>query len=1189
VHFTTIAQTRTSIHKNAKPVSGVNVARNDTTTQGGPPTTNATACNSYTWAINGQTYNATGVYTSNGVNQGYNNQANLLSNVNGHGCITASNNLSGFTSVNPIVVNLGVVTVSISAPGGIYSSGSFVGANVPNDVLTMTFSTPVYGMSANIFTTDVSDNVISGNVTATYSTGFVDSRTVTANTELFGYTSTTPITSLVLSTTTTTPNRYISLNNLFLALNPLTATLNLTINPLPTITCPGNITACEGETVNYTVTSSTTNPTINFTQNTSNVIDDLNGISCNPAGDNVYYRVYDLAALGYTTSLILDTIKFGVESNGANENVTVSAYTLAGAFTLANLTLLGSVVVPITTAPLTMYTANMGGLTVPANSILVVAYSVPSNNVNSTFFPGSNAAGQSAPSYISTIACGVDEPTDLVDIGFPDTHVIIDFEAREPGAPGTLTLVSGLPSGSVFPLGTTTVTYNATDALGCVATCSFDVLVQAAPVIICPGTITACEGDVVNYTVTSADTLIQVAGLPSGNVFPVGTTTVTYMAINAANCESSCSFDVIVNALTVPTFNAVATICVSGTLSPLPTTSTNGITGSWSPALDNTTTTIYTFTPDAGQCASTATLTITVNPVVTPTFTQVVAICSGATLSPLPKTSNNGITGTWVPAINNTATTTYTFTPDTGQCVTSTVVTMTITVNPLPTVTFSANPFPVCEGTGTVLTAVPTNATPTVNFVDLSSNSQSFNMTTAPFGVPVTSPLSGLLALAPSNGCAPFAAGLFAGKIALIQRGGCTFAIKAQNAQDAGAIGVIIYNNAPGNLNIGGIAPGVTIPVYGITQANGNALIAAMTAGQVNVTLAPAPPVTFLWSPTGDTTNTTNTGVLNVDTDFSVTVTNTATGCSNTITVTVPVTPNTIPTFTQVGPVCSGDIFQLPSTSNNGIAGTWSPAVDNTATTTYTFTPTPVTGQCLGSATMTIVVNTLITPTFSAVAPICSGTSLSPLPTTSNNGITGTWAPALDNTATTTYTFTPDAGQCATTASLTITVNSATTPTGSANQTISVPTANDATLASLVVNPTNVVWYGSLADALAGTNLLPLSTVLTNGSTYYAVNVVGSCSSTPFAVTVSVTLGNEEFGDFNFVYSPNPTSSILNISSSEIINEVSVMNLLGQQIMTKKTNSTDVQIDLSSLAAATYFVRVVSDEKEKTVKVIKKN
>ena len=70
-----------------------------------------------------------------------------------------------------------------------------------------------------------------------------------------------------------------------------------------------------------------------------------------------------------------------------------------------------------------------------------------------------------------------------------------------------------------------------------------------------------------------------------------------------------------------------------------------------------------------------------------------------------------------------------------------------------------------------------------------------------------------------------------------------------------------------------------------------------------------------------------------------------------------------------------------------------------------------------------MTVNAQTTPTFAAVAAICSGSILAPLPTTSNNGITGIWAPILNNTTTTTYTFTPTAGLCATNTTLTITVN----------------------------------------------------------------------------------------------------------------------------------------------------------------------
>ncbi|RSS83531.1 M28 family metallopeptidase [Streptomyces sp. WAC06614] len=91
-----------------------------------------------------------------------------------------------------------------------------------------------------------------------------------------------------------------------------------------------------------------------------------------------------------------------------------------------------------------------------------------------------------------------------------------------------------------------------------------------------------------------------------------------------------------------------------------------------------------------------------------------------------------------------------------------------------------------------------------------------------------------------TNGCEPgdFAAGTFTGKIALIKRGGCTFAVKQQNAAAAGAVGAVIYNNTAGALNgtLGDPAAG-KIPTGGITQEDGQKLAAEATAGPVSVTL----------------------------------------------------------------------------------------------------------------------------------------------------------------------------------------------------------------------------------------------------------------------------------------------------------------------------------------------------------------
>ena len=72
------------------------------------------------------------------------------------------------------------------------------------------------------------------------------------------------------------------------------------------------------------------------------------------------------------------------------------------------------------------------------------------------------------------------------------------------------------------------------------------------------------------------------------------------------------------------------------------------------------------------------------------------------------------------------------------------------------------------------------------------------------------------------DGCEPITSSV-AGKIALIDRGSCAIAVKTKNAQNAGAIGVIIANNAAQNPppNFSGVDATITIPTVVVTQAAG--------------------------------------------------------------------------------------------------------------------------------------------------------------------------------------------------------------------------------------------------------------------------------------------------------------------------------------------------------------------------------
>ena len=376
---------------------------------------------------------------------------------------------------------------------------------------------------------------------------------------------------------------------------------------------------------------------------------------------------------------------------------------------------------------------------------------------------------------------------------------------------------------------------------------------------------TICEGQTVTWinALTPSGTSYSwspTTGVSNPNISNptfTPTTTTTYTVSISDVCGDVTTEDVTitVNPNIVPSFPVDVDLFCVGDANPLNNTSLEGITGSWSPAFDNTTSGTYTFTPTAGQCATTATKTITVNPFVDSNFNAVADICDGDPLAPLTTTSNNGITGTWSPALDNTITTEYTFTPDGGQCANPANLTITVIQKTDPTFTAIAD---ICDG----------------------------------------DPLAQL---------------------------------------------PIISNNG----------------------------------------------VTGIWAPALDNTITT-----------LYTFTPTVGECANPTTLTITVIQKTDPTFTAVNDICNGDVLNpLPTTSNNGVAGTWTPALDNTLTTQYTFTPD--TGECANTATLVILVNQKTDPTFASINDICNGAALDPLPTISNNGVNGTWTPALDNTLTT--------------------------------------------------------------------------------------------------------------------------------------------------------------------------------------------
>lgn len=82
-------------------------------------------------------------------------------------------------------------------------------------------------------------------------------------------------------------------------------------------------------------------------------------------------------------------------------------------------------------------------------------------------------------------------------------------------------------------------------------------------------------------------------------------------------------------------------------------------------------------------------------------------------------------------------------------------------------------------------------------------------------------------------------------------------------------------------------------------------------------------------------------------------------------------------------------------------------------------------------------------------------------------------------------------------------------------------------------------------------------------------------------------LATDEFETSKFIYYPNPVKNVLNLSYDSNISNITVHNLLGQQVLNKFLNAKQTALDMSGLPTGTYLVEVKTDNTTKTIKVVK--
>jgi hypothetical protein len=160
-------------------------------------------------------------------------------------------------------------------------------------------------------------------------------------------------------------------------------------------------------------------------------------------------------------------------------------------------------------------------------------------------------------------------------------------------------------------------------------------------------------------------------------------------------------------------------------------------------------------------------------------------------------------------------------------------------------------------------------------------------------------------------------------------------------------------------------------------------------------------------------------------------------------------------------------------------------------------------------------------------------------------------------------------------------------PSGFISQTL----PGGSTLANIIVSGTNVQWYASASNRNEVSMFsipLPLSTLLVDGTTYYASQTIGGIESAErLPVMVRLTLGIDSDDIFPIQFAPNPVKNTLTLKSNQVLKSVVIYTMLGQQVFEHNSNDTNALLDLSHLSAGNYIMKAQGETGQKTIRIIK--
>jgi gliding motility-associated-like protein len=774
-----------------------------------------------------------------------------------------------------------------------------------------------------------------------------------------------------------------------------TAYITVTVNPLPfvnftftpsTSVCQGTIVTLFGNGANtYTWTGGVVNgtpflPAVSTTYTVTGT--DLNGCS------NVAQVTVTVKPLPNVTASPGPTICAGQSANltgggaqvyvwnpgplvGANISVSpmlTTTYTVTGMNVITGCSNVATTTVTVNPLPIVGYTATPGTTLCSGDPLILsgtgantytwtggVTNGLPFNPASSGSYIVTGTDGNGCTN--TTTANITVNPTPVVGVTLSPNDTICSGTSVTLSGTGASSYVwtGGVINATSFaPAFTGSYTVTGTNGFGCTNTTSATIVVNPTPVITSSPNVNICNGDSVTLTASGADVFTWMPGSISGSsitVAPMVATTYTVTGtMLATGCTATATTNVNINALPSVGFTASpSTVICSGTSLTLSGTGassyiwTGGITNATSFIPASSGSYIVTGT-DVNGCTNTTTANITVNaqPIVGSTVTPALTVCAGANLS-LSGTGAN--TYTWTGGVTDgisfpaLATTTYTVTgTDLNGCTNTN--TATVTVNPLPVVSYSVLPNDtVCNGASVTLNGMGAvsyswtgGISDGISFVPVSSGS--YMVTGTDINGCTNTAISNIV-LSPSP------------SVGIISSPGSSVCIGSPVTLTGTGASSYSWNNGV----IDGVAfMPLSTNTYTLIGSNATGCTDTVT---ITVTVNPLPAVSFTVSPNDTVCANANvsltgmgpfgfnwTGGVVDGMVFNPTVTNTYTvtvtdinGCSNTGSSTIVVNPLPVATAGSNSPVCFGSMINLSSSGGNSYGWTgpssFSSAVQN--------------------------------------------------------------------------------------------------------------------------------------------------------------------------------------------------------------------------------------------------------------------